>query len=334
MRVRSQRRWSILGVLTLINAVGVALLIALEAWVGERTAWTTLLIYAPQVPLALPTLVLLAVALVRRWWRLAAWNGATLLVVAVLLLGWQVPQCRPAVQGTPLRVVTMNVECWEQGRERVVQALAVEQPDVVFLQEAFVWPDIAKTPDLNSILPGLTSRHSGDVAILSRYPIQHVISHLVPGSYRTILEARIMVQGTPVTLLAPHLLANLAGDALPSQHGSFVSVLAGTAAARATQVDMLLDIAAHAKGLVIIAGDFNTPPRGQSYARLAAHYPSAFTRAGWGCGYTYPTELPLIRIDHIFTDPRIGVTRCAVVRTQASDHQGLVAELVIPTPDQ
>lgn len=76
----------------------------------------------------------------------------------------------------------------------------------------------------------------------------------------------------------------------------------------------------------IIAGDFNMPPRGVVYRRIAGQYRNAFS-AGNGFGYTYRSSLPVLRIDHIFLSPDLRPVRCRTIGTRVSDHRPVVAEV-------
>ena len=76
-------------------------------------------------------------------------------------------------------------------------------------------------------------------------------------------------------------------------------------------------------------GDFNNPPRGRLYQRLAGCFQDAFRAAGWGLGETYPVGTPLLRIDYLFAGQGVGVSRCWVPNVRASDHRPTVAEVVL-----
>jgi endonuclease/exonuclease/phosphatase family metal-dependent hydrolase len=87
---------------------------------------------------------------------------------------------------------------------------------------------------------------------------------------------------------------------------------------------------------LVLLGDLNALPRSRVYQRIAArmrdaqasspaHRPSA----------TFPSRLPLARIDHVFVDGFLDVVRAEVLRTPqariASDHLPLVVELRLST---
>jgi endonuclease/exonuclease/phosphatase family metal-dependent hydrolase len=83
---------------------------------------------------------------------------------------------------------------------------------------------------------------------------------------------------------------------------------------------------------LVIAGDFNMPSDDSTMAALRAHFRFAFEEAGWGYGYTRPTGLPWMRIDHVLAGPEWAVTDCRVGPDFGSDHLPVVAELVLTPP--
>lgn len=86
---------------------------------------------------------------------------------------------------------------------------------------------------------------------------------------------------------------------------------------------------------VILCGDLNLSAGGPSYRLLAerlhdvqAHAPNHLAAR------TFPSSLPLRRIDHIFVSPTVSVEAARVLRDDltalASDHLPLVADLLLP----
>jgi len=74
-------------------------------------------------------------------------------------------------------------------------------------------------------------------------------------------------------------------------------------------------------------GDFNTPPDGAIQKGLTADMDDAFRLAGVGLGATCVNPYPcIVRIDQIWSSPRVQCVRAWVVRTENSDHRMLVAD--------
>jgi endonuclease/exonuclease/phosphatase family metal-dependent hydrolase len=85
---------------------------------------------------------------------------------------------------------------------------------------------------------------------------------------------------------------------------------------------------------VILTGDFNAIPRSRVYARITARLrdaqklgPARKPKA------TFPSMLPILRLDHVFLSKTFDVTRAETVRTPetrvASDHLPLFVDFVV-----
>ncbi|HEY9058385.1 MAG TPA: endonuclease/exonuclease/phosphatase family protein [Aurantimonas sp.] len=83
---------------------------------------------------------------------------------------------------------------------------------------------------------------------------------------------------------------------------------------------------------VVLVGDFNAVPRSRVYRQLAQGLSEACHLAG-NCdpGATFPSRLPLLRIDHAFLRGAVSVRSVRSIRTPltrvASDHLPLLIEL-------
>lgn len=103
-------------------------------------------------------------------------------------------------------------------------------------------------------------------------------------------------------------------------------VMRGSAQARMEQTREVLAAANRLEGPVLLAGDFNNPPAGKVYAMLQERFKDSHRRAGWGWGYTFPSALPVWRIDYIFYDSWWNIVRTEVGGAPGSDHRPLFAE--------
>jgi len=85
---------------------------------------------------------------------------------------------------------------------------------------------------------------------------------------------------------------------------------------------------------VILLGDFNATPRSRAYQRLVSYLrdAQAETRSPRPKA-TFPSRLPMLRIDHVFVSRSIRVLRVETVRTPlarvASDHLPLLVEFQV-----
>jgi vancomycin resistance protein VanJ len=83
---------------------------------------------------------------------------------------------------------------------------------------------------------------------------------------------------------------------------------------------------------VVVAGDFNMPTDSAIYRECWSNLSNAFSKSGFGFGYTeWPTVGGWrfgIRIDHILTGPRWRPQRCWVGPDVGSDHLPLLADVL------
>jgi endonuclease/exonuclease/phosphatase family metal-dependent hydrolase len=237
-----------------------------------------------------------------------------------------------------LRVLTYNVHrCVGRDRRlspgRIAEAIAEQRPDVVALQELDVGR--ARTNYVNQAAaiaealgmswffhPALQDRDEsyGD-ALLSRYPMSLRRSAALPTlPNRPRLERRgalwvdVEWQGGAVHFLTTHLGLN--------------------GRERLAQVEALLspDWLGHPERQrpLALCGDLNALPGTRAYRRLRSvlHDPVPWRR--WPRG-TFPSGLPVLRIDHVLLCPRWLVHRVEVPRTRltrvASDHLPLLVEV-------
>jgi endonuclease/exonuclease/phosphatase (EEP) superfamily protein YafD len=80
---------------------------------------------------------------------------------------------------------------------------------------------------------------------------------------------------------------------------------------------------------LIVGGDFNMPSDYHRMKSLRSTYSSAYDQTGWGFGYTRPTSLPWVRIDHVIANRNWSFTKSWVGPDLGSDHLPLIAEAVL-----
>jgi endonuclease/exonuclease/phosphatase family metal-dependent hydrolase len=220
--------------------------------------------------------------------------------------------------------------------ERIAEVIASCEPDIVALQEldirrrrtgsvdqAMIIADILKMDvHFNPALRVMEEQY-GD-AILTARPSKLVKRGALPSppgaariEPRGALWARIDIDGTPVQVINTHL--GLLG------------------AERVMQAQALLGEHWFGRpdctGRKILCGDLNAVPRSRAYARLAAQFTDAQRALGGRPRATFPTRLPVLRLDHVFVTEGIGVSAVEVIRTPltrvASDHYPIIADLEI-----
>lgn len=237
------------------------------------------------------------------------------------------------------RIVTYNVHrCVGNDRRldvgRIVDVLAQLEPDIVALQELDVGRrrtghvdqahEIAQGLDMachfNAALTVEEERY-GD-AILTCFPEKLVKKGALPGydrlrrlEPRGALWVEVEVDGAPLQVINTHL------GLVPREQQLQAACLAGPA--------WLQNPAC--QGPAILLGDFNATATSVVYRtlvqRLAPARRLAKTQTPTA---TFPSPLPVLRIDHLFVSPQVRVMEVfapfAPVTRVASDHLPLVMD--------
>ncbi|MFP5077178.1 endonuclease/exonuclease/phosphatase family protein [Rhizobium sp. YIM 134829] len=251
-----------------------------------------------------------------------------------------------AAAASCLRIVTYNVHsCVGTDRRldpaRIAEVLAGLRPDVVALQELDVGRArsggvdqamaIAEAIGMASHFhPALLVQEEkyGD-AILTALPSRLIKAGELPsaGEPRGALWIELMLGGRPVHVFNTHFGLRRAERLRQAQ------ALAGPD---------WMGAARQAGGAIILAGDFNAIPSSAAYRHLAGALGPVRGEGGRLLPPTFPSRLPLLRLDHLFVSPEVEVVAAEAVRTPltrlASDHLPLLAELRVisgePLPDR
>lgn len=218
----------------------------------------------------------------------------------------------------------------EQRLELLVQLLRHAAPQVICLQEVkngptyYGWEDQSRWLGQRlgywwAFAPARS--HTGGFlgnAVLSVWPIRRTRRHdltILPRLPRVGLEVEL---ATPLGLLR---VFNVHLGHLPRE--------------RACQVRGLLSHLGASDGEneppLLLAGDFNTLPRGFVSHYLRQHLADVWRQVGHGRGGTYSSRWPLLRIDYIYINTKLAPRAAQVLRRAGcrliSDHFPVLAEL-------
>lgn len=307
---------SIPRTLTIISITWLTILAFVEFLIGERNGIAAMVAYIPQHPLALPLVVSLVTSILSKRVRLILVNFLLVLVFLVAFMGFRL---HVPGKGDPeaVRVMTWNVHGENLHLDGVMRVVKENDPDVLCIQEVRSGSPLLKRLKDD----GWDVASVADVAIASKRPMKYSCSSvLLPGSGRRALMARLDMEYTWIDVWCVHFATNLSGAS--RRHP--LAYLKGSARSRSIQMARLMKVAR--KSSTIIAGDFNTPPRGVVFRRLTNRYRDAFN-SGCGFGYTYRSNLPLLRIDHILATRDLMPLWCRTVRTGASDHRPVITQM-------
>jgi vancomycin resistance protein VanJ len=257
---------------------------------------------------------------------------ADLLLVVGPLMGFSVPAGRwfatpPA--GPIVRVMTFNRGGATIDTDRLIRYLERHRIDVVCFQET------VKNSGLEESLIEGGWHFDQEHRVASRLPI---VKDFGRATDETLSDFRYPMTLDRVRLKHPDGFEFVVGSVhLPTVRRAFDRLLAGDVDGFRLNLTWWDEEAIRLRELMadsgatplIVAGDFNMPADYHGMASLRASYPSAFEQAGWGCGYTRPTALPWVRIDHVVASPDWSFTRCWVGPDLGSDHLPLIAEAVL-----
>lgn len=313
------------------------LVLVLAAWIllyagGDRWLPATLLLFGPRWLLSLPLVLLVP---------LSAWcerrQLMVLAVAAVITFGPVMHFCVPFVRAaseSSIRILTCNVGGPGLDTGKLRRLIQESAADIVALQEC---PrEIAA-----SMFPGWSVFQEQSLVIASRFPI-------APGQKRqakhpphawprfSLLQCRIDTPEGELSFCSVHL---------PSPRYGLSSLLDRRVFLNPYRAKMLNEerelrrkTSREIEGLVrtdsvpvIVAGDFNMPVESAWYRESWADYSNAFSKAGFGYGFTEKIEMRgfqyKVRIDHILTRGRLQAAGCRVGPDVGSDHLPLIADI-------
>ncbi len=320
-------------------AAVVVLVLALINGLGDRNLPATILMLIPRWIWVFPLFVLAFLALrarVRMYWIL---HACVLLLILGPLMGFSMPMDRLFVKpppGAAVRILTINLASSTIDSERLIKLIEKERIDVICMQEVS-----------NKGLPGrLVSYFKNGwkvdpyLFIATRLPVlgeseipkfDHAGKNLWP---LTISRMRLEASdGSPFGVASIHL---------PTMRHGFEDLLAGNVEGaseqlnwRWQQLELALPIVSeNPNEPILIAGDFNMPSDSAMFRTFSRAYQLGFETSGWGWGYTRPSSMPWVRIDHILGSGEWWFKRTWIGPDVGSDHLPVLAEVVLAHPPE
>jgi len=285
--------------------------------------WTPLVVAQSLSPAAVPLALLAVIGLAphgRRGARivLAGLCAAVLAVQAALWLPWLTAETPR--RGHGLTVMTVNLYGGRANTAAVSHMVRAQGVDVLAVSElSRDAADGLRRSGIDDLLPhAVTSANgsSNNTALLSRLPLHPVRASSVPGA---------LVRGQAARLpTAPGVIVCAVHPPTP--------VRGQTREWRSAQ-DELTAWAGRTRGPAIVAGDFNASADHPGMRQLqSTGLRDAHEVAGAGRPLTWPhgrTLPPFVQIDHVLVRG-LDVESVTDVRVPGSDHDAVVAHLVVP----
>lgn len=195
---------------------------------------------------------------------------------------------------------------------------------------------------IRKVFPEYHLHYTGKGAvILSRYPFLKKGEIDFGTITNSCLWADVKIENSPVRVYSFHLQSNqISQDAenlsLQTEFDQkrawydIKGILRKYKNRHITRSRQAEKLAAHAKKSphpVILSGDMNDPPQSYTYQMLSRLGTDSFDARGKGLGTTYAGNIPLLRIDYIFSDPVFSVLDFKIRKERFSDHYAISAVL-------
>jgi endonuclease/exonuclease/phosphatase (EEP) superfamily protein YafD len=282
------------------------------------------LTYSPPILVCIPAIFAVAIILVKfllkKANRLDLANFLLCFASSFIIIGFQFPLPTKGTSGQSVRILTTNVEFHNRAVPGLREFIRDRKVDVVMLQEV---KGGAQSPAelLKKDLPGWSLASVGDVSILSRWPLSDIHEtplRSLPG--RFILSATVN-SPKPFRAMTTHW-------SVPQISKGLQRLKSTIEAQEQDYVDTANAISQETQP-VILGGDFNNPPRHGLSRKLSDQMVDAFSSRGFGPGWTYPAQRPMVRIDHLFSNKSNKPIHAEVGPSFGSDHRSLFAEFAI-----
>lgn len=310
---KRRRRWLSWTVVTLLAVWAVVRLGGLEQGSFPAQLMTV-------TPYAAGIAALTALLSLLRRNRPAALAAALVCAVFVAIVAPRVFGAeQPAADGTPLRVLTINlfgrgdaqtvVDLVRRHDVEVFSALELTHAEVERLDQA----GLKQLLPYRVLQPEFGATGSG---IYSRHPVTELTGLFTPLGHNMPAATVALPGGTEVELVAVH-----PDPPLGRKEKEWRTVLRTLPSASPSVIRVL-------------AGDFNASLDHRPFRDLLDRgYVDAASQVGKGLTPTWPNGRaipPIISIDHVLADRRVGVGRVEILDVPGTDHRGVFAELRLP----
>jgi endonuclease/exonuclease/phosphatase family metal-dependent hydrolase len=288
-----------------------------------------------------------------------------------MLLGWNIhgsyvqllPKIQEDSEEKGIRIMSYNVRLFDlynwsentQTRDKILQLIEQEDPDVVCFQE-FYHTDregVFETRDtLLKIIPFVdlhekyTHKMRGQqyfgVATFSKFPIVGRGEIPFETDYNNFcIYTDLAIDGDTIRVFNTHMASIrfqkedytfLESSESPEntiEGGQrIMKRLLAAAISRTEQCDRINKPVKESPFDVILCGDFNDTPVSYAYQTLRESLDDAFIAKGSGIGNTYIGAFPSFRIDYILYSESLETLSFDVLPEKHSDHHAIVAEFL------
>lgn len=246
--------------------------------------------------------------------------GAMLIVTVLntwLIAPWYLAD-RPAGGETPIKLIHVNVHSMNTSYKDVIDFIADEDPDIVFVQE--VTPEWAiqlayLPPEYQTSYVAARADNFG-IAVYSKMPFETIRQEVSPPLGYPTIVLTTKIGDSRATFISTHPTIPLDPDLY---------------AARNEHIASIAEVIARTDGKIVFSGDMNASLWDPKLKEFESRTGLLNVRAGSGVLPSWPTFLPIagIPIDHALVSPGIGVVEVRTGRRVGSDHLPLVVTLTL-----
>jgi endonuclease/exonuclease/phosphatase (EEP) superfamily protein YafD len=279
---------------------------------------SAMLAFTPWV--IVPSTIATVLAILLRTWPAAVAGAVVTLVLAAVVVPRAWGSAAPP-EGVPLRVMTANLRVGGADPETIVRLIRDEHVDLLALQE--FTPDAQANlsrAGLDALLPYRIDDAEPlaiGSALYARVPLSNGDFPVGPGGF---VEATAMLHvpgaAQPLAVRSVHPCAPFK----PAHQRCWRDGLDGEPRPGASGPPRLL------------LGDFNATLDHPALRRLIrSGYRDAADAVGSAWRPTWPADLvPVITLDHVLVDDRLGVREVSVHAVPGTDHRAVIAVLTLP----
>ena len=312
--------------------VGFIVIWSLERLLFFDQLWAFALLNTIAQYLFIPLPILLVIPIWRRHRQsLAKLSIPTIIFVALFGRLFLPPLPGTAQSSTqpPLTVMSFNVLFKNKNYKAIAGSIQIASPDIVGLQE--ITDDVAQ--ELVNVLESDYPYHTLDtseqystVALLSRFPIEHLERFPLPPLHKA-LQAVININGQRIHVFVVHLSPN---QFFEQPIAEFVPTVKERYARRANEIALLRARIVDIDEPVLLLCDCNLTDTSEAHAQFSTFLVDSFGESGWGFGHTFQppiTSAAIQRIDYIWHSSEFKALEAYVGQDGQSDHLPVVAKL-------
>lgn len=293
--------------------------------------------------LSVPILIILNISFAVYW--LVKLKKQLLLSALVLGLGYNhvlsfYKFSTPAKAGEPMvslmsyNVRLFNLYNWIEDPHipsKIINFISDKSPSIVCFQEFDTTSNLKFDSHPYAYYTANVSRDISKLAIFSKYQIFSTGTIEFPNSSNNAIYADILIQSDTLRIYNLHLQSSGINTSVTSldseQSNRLFSRLGATFKAQQHQAELVARHVSKSPYKTLLCGDFNNTSYSYVYRLLKGELQDAFEISGSGFGSTFDFKYFPLRIDYIFTDPKLKVGQFTTYDLPYSDHFPILTEI-------